>query len=1311
MADDDIEIETINEKLRRFRNAPPMSKQERFRQFGESKPMWWEDSSAELKWTAKSRSDRGGNNNDDAALLASVDTLEESNISAHPLGHSTLPIPSLPPSRRETASSESNYSKNRTADVGYLRKELLAIEQERAAVAAAAETRSRSGSGSSHPGSPERRGVSGGYRKDSALLGRYSPEKHKAPAERSASEVAKRLLVSSIDAERDNLDGWGGNSRGAGTAGNYGRSLGDALNEGGEGYRRDLAGALRANTSQQQQSLLQERSSRSQYSEAAHAIAQRNFERDMEGSDSSLGLGLGLGDFKLDIGVTGSLRLPDVTLGMTSSYGGDGDGDGDGDGEDGNGGKFAMTGNTQYSSNFGSDLSEATGLGATTSNHSSSSSSNHGNGNRYKNNRGNKNSEESGDGTGEHLELEPSIPELKGMTGELTGLLAHLKQSERRINDILTGTVSVPATAGGATNDNIYSANNGGLPPTGQRTINKNSSSSTEDGPIAIAMTAAAAAGAGAPGAELTEEQRKLIEDSRRAEEWRLITQRMEEVATTETLTFAGHYMYEGQATAQAAQKRGVADLDALELMGDDAEGGVGDGERWRDREEREYYLAMRRQQIQQMQKQGEQYGDGQHTPWLGLHPTMDLFLGNTGDSDGDNNRGGGGDGVAAASSSSSEDEQSPIEGSAVIASTNSDLSKALLRGHQPPKRYATSIPGMSSHRPQQQQQQQQQQQHPGGNYNPQQQGGSGSSGLKHGNNNEDGNNELPPSNANPPTPYEVQPPPVSVPAPILVGGIASAVAPASVYADITSKVVDPVLPPPPTSGEEKSNFTADLEDSYNYTSDDGSGSGSGSGNKNINNNGGGDDDHDGHGSPHTAHAAAFVTKMLSSSLKKMSPGRVADSEEGEDGSGGSGGSDGGNHENTTTNNSSKKLRPKPLLAPPGPVSAVQEKAGGLVSGIVDSVVDNIVSLQSPLSRRGGGRGGGKANGNGDNSSSSGGGGGSGGGLVDFPPPPELPEPLLPPPTPKVAAAAAAAAAAQPALAPAVASPVPAPARARAPVVAAPAPTPDHILTEAEMKEQAQQRADKQEDETIQRRLTELHDAEIALQVEINRIKARYEQKQANPDLSAATAAAAAAVAEKPATATAAVSANAVPPPIRPITVTVTTKTKPKPAPPLPTSPPKRNAYFTPFVEVQQSAVPAPAPAPPAPFRVARSTGGGSGGYYYPPDGGGGGGSGHYHAAGENAGGNKAININNNNNSSGAYAAATAKPRTAAASCYPHSGGNENPASTSASAAGVLKGAPDADSNAAEKAKYLQRSRALRQKLLLGGGGGGGGGL
>jgi hypothetical protein len=51
------------------------------------------------------------------------------------------------------------------------------------------------------------------------------------PGRRSASEVAKRLLVSSIDAERDNLDGWGGNSRGADTAGNYGRSLGDALDE------------------------------------------------------------------------------------------------------------------------------------------------------------------------------------------------------------------------------------------------------------------------------------------------------------------------------------------------------------------------------------------------------------------------------------------------------------------------------------------------------------------------------------------------------------------------------------------------------------------------------------------------------------------------------------------------------------------------------------------------------------------------------------------------------------------------------------------------------------------------------------------------------------------------------------------------------------------------------------------------------------------------------------------------------------------------------------------------------------------------
>ena len=117
MADEDIELETINEKLRRFRNAPPMSRQERFKQFGESKLLWWEDSSSEFNVKARKGDE----------MLSSVESFGQSLESAQPLGMSTIPVPSIPPLRRGE-SDKIDFKKGRTADVASLKDDFNRVQ-------------------------------------------------------------------------------------------------------------------------------------------------------------------------------------------------------------------------------------------------------------------------------------------------------------------------------------------------------------------------------------------------------------------------------------------------------------------------------------------------------------------------------------------------------------------------------------------------------------------------------------------------------------------------------------------------------------------------------------------------------------------------------------------------------------------------------------------------------------------------------------------------------------------------------------------------------------------------------------------------------------------------------------------------------------------------------------------------------------------------------------------------------------------------------------------------------------------------------
>ena len=176
MEDEDIELESINKKLRRFRNAPPMSRQERFKQFGESKPMWWEDSQPELNWKAKKEDE----------MLASVDSYIME--SAHPLGMSNIPASSMPPLRRGN-SDQIEFKKGRTADVASLKDELIGHSIN----------------------SPDK----ATYKKDSTIIGGRALNMADST---ESIEVIKKTLVSSMDGSRE-LDGMG-DSRGRGTAEN-----------------------------------------------------------------------------------------------------------------------------------------------------------------------------------------------------------------------------------------------------------------------------------------------------------------------------------------------------------------------------------------------------------------------------------------------------------------------------------------------------------------------------------------------------------------------------------------------------------------------------------------------------------------------------------------------------------------------------------------------------------------------------------------------------------------------------------------------------------------------------------------------------------------------------------------------------------------------------------------------------------------------------------------------------------------------------------------------------------------------------------
>ena len=184
MADEDIELETINEKLRRFRNAPPMSRQERFKQFGESKPLWWEDSSSEFNVKARKGDE----------MLSSVESFGQSLESAQPLGMSTIPVPSIPPLRRGE-SDKIDFKKGRTADVASLKDDLIGYSIS----------------------SPDK----ATYKKNSRIIGgRSSGESNIADSSESIT-VIKKTLVSGVDGSHE-LDGMG-NSRGRGTARNYER--------------------------------------------------------------------------------------------------------------------------------------------------------------------------------------------------------------------------------------------------------------------------------------------------------------------------------------------------------------------------------------------------------------------------------------------------------------------------------------------------------------------------------------------------------------------------------------------------------------------------------------------------------------------------------------------------------------------------------------------------------------------------------------------------------------------------------------------------------------------------------------------------------------------------------------------------------------------------------------------------------------------------------------------------------------------------------------------------------------------------------
>ena len=346
MADEDIELETINEKLRRFRNAPPMSRQERFKQFGESKPLWWEDSSSEFNVKARKGDE----------MLSSVESFGQSLESAQPLGMSTIPVPSIPPLRRGE-SDKIDFKKGRTADVASLKDDLIGYSIS----------------------SPDK----ATYKKNSRIIGgRSSGESNIADSSESIT-VIKKTLVSGVDGSHE-LDGMG-NSRGRGTARNYERGLEQALNEGGEGYKRDLTGALRTNKPGGDAGEL----------DASALIAKRNFERDMESSSS---LGLSVGEFALDLGASASLRMPDFTLtGQTP--------------RDDRVDKNSYNSTAKYSSDFGSEPLSVATLGSS------------------QNIPGEKS-----DG------LRVSIPELDGVAQDLTGLVAHLKESEQRINGILNGS-------------------------------------------------------------------------------------------------------------------------------------------------------------------------------------------------------------------------------------------------------------------------------------------------------------------------------------------------------------------------------------------------------------------------------------------------------------------------------------------------------------------------------------------------------------------------------------------------------------------------------------------------------------------------------------------------------------------------------------------------------------------------------------------------------------------------------------------------------------------------------------------------------
>ena len=151
-------------------------------------------------------------------MLSSVESFGQSMESAHPLGMSTLPVPSMPPLRRGQ-SDQIEFKKGRTADVASLKDELIGHSIN----------------------SPDK----ATYRKDSNIIGgRLSGELNVADSTESIA-VIKKTLASGVDGSRE-LDGKG-SSRGRGTASNYERGLEQALNEGGEGYRRDMTGALRVN--------------------------------------------------------------------------------------------------------------------------------------------------------------------------------------------------------------------------------------------------------------------------------------------------------------------------------------------------------------------------------------------------------------------------------------------------------------------------------------------------------------------------------------------------------------------------------------------------------------------------------------------------------------------------------------------------------------------------------------------------------------------------------------------------------------------------------------------------------------------------------------------------------------------------------------------------------------------------------------------------------------------------------------------------------------------------------------------------------